>query len=198
MKNYLSISFLLFLPVIISCGLNFSENDKQIVSNSLIDSLSDATQYSNADSLQGVAPNTVTKKFNGPYPADSIVYFSKTLIGTPYKYASSDPAEGFDCSGFITYVYNHFGIEVPRSSIDFTNKGKEVVLHQAQPGDLILFTGTDSLETVVGHMGIVIDNSDSLRFIHSSSGKANGVTVTPLNSYYQKRFVKVISMKDGL
>lgn len=198
MKNYLRIPFLLLLPVLISCGLNFSENDQQIVNDSLIDSISDTTQSVNADSLHGMDVDIVTKKFSGTYPADSIIYFSKTLMGIPYKYASSDPAQGFDCSGFITYVYNHFGIEVPRSSIDFTNKGKDVAIHQAQPGDLILFTGTDSTETAVGHMGIVIDNSDSLRFIHSSSGKANGVTITPLNSYYQKRFVKVISIKDGL
>jgi hypothetical protein len=41
-------------------------------------------------------------------------------------------------------------------------------------------------------MGIVVSNSDSLRFIHSSSGKANGVTITPLNKYYLGRFVKTI------
>ncbi|MER3464122.1 MAG: glycoside hydrolase, partial [Chitinophagaceae bacterium] len=48
---------------------------------------------------------------------DSIVSFSKTLIGTPYRYGSTDPKVGFDCSGFITYVFNHFSISVPRSSI---------------------------------------------------------------------------------
>ena len=121
-----------------------------------------------------------------------VVAYAKTLIGTPYLYASTDPAKGFDCSGFITYVFNHFDIAVPRSSIDFTNVGEEVSAVQAKEGDLILFTGTDSTERFVGHMGIVIDNSDSLRFIHSSSGKANGVTITPLNNYYKGRYVKTI------
>jgi cell wall-associated NlpC family hydrolase len=61
------------------------------------------------------------------------------------------------------------------------------------PGDLILFTGTDSSDRRVGHMGIIVSNeNDSLRFIHSSSGKANGVTITPLNEYYKGRFMKVI------
>ena len=41
---------------------------------------------------------------------DSILAFAKTLIGIPYLYASTDPAKGFDCSGFITYVFNHFNI----------------------------------------------------------------------------------------
>lgn len=121
-----------------------------------------------------------------------VVAFAKTLIGVPYKYASADPAQGFDCSGFITYVFNHFKIEVPRSSIDFTNTGTAIDRSIAKAGDLILFTGTDTLETQVGHMGIVTENTDSLRFIHSTSGKKYGVTITALNEYYLKRFVKVI------
>jgi cell wall-associated NlpC family hydrolase len=121
-----------------------------------------------------------------------LVAFAKMQMGVPYLYGSTDPAKGFDCSGFITYVFNHFRIAVPRSSIDFTNVGTEVSASAAKEGDLILFTGTDSTERFVGHMGIVVDNSDSLRFIHSSSGKANGVTITPLNSYYQSRYVKTI------
>ncbi len=125
--------------------------------------------------------------------ADSIVDFAETLVGTPYKYASTDPTAGFDCSGFITYVFNHFNIKVPRSSIGFTNVGTEVPLQHSHKGDLILFTGTDSTERFVGHMGIVTKNENAdLQFIHSSSGKANGVTITPLNSYYKGRFVKVV------
>ncbi|MBV9961085.1 MAG: C40 family peptidase [Parafilimonas sp.] len=123
----------------------------------------------------------------------ALVKYSETLIGTPYLYGSANPEQGFDCSGFITYVFNHFNITVPRSSIDFTNVADEVPLQQSKPGDLILFTGTDSTERSVGHMGIIISN-DSIQtlFIHSTSGKANGVTITPLNDYYRGRFVKVI------
>ncbi len=127
--------------------------------------------------------------------AESIVTFAETLVGTPYKYASIDPAQGFDCSGFITYVFNHFNIAVPRSSIGFTNAGTDIPLKDAKRGDLILFTGTDSTEKFVGHMGIVtVNTNDSLQFIHSTSGKAYGVTVTPLNAYYKGRFVKVIRL----
>jgi cell wall-associated NlpC family hydrolase len=129
----------------------------------------------------------------GNIQPEAIVAFAETLIGTPYKYASTDPATGFDCSGFITYVFSHFGIKVPRSSIDFTNVGKEVAVPEAKRGDIILFTGTDSTERFVGHMGIVVSNQNGeLQFIHSSSGKVYGVTVTPLNDYYKGRFVKVV------
>ena len=126
----------------------------------------------------------------GVHP-DALVTFAESLVGTLYKYASTDPQAGFDCSGFITYVFNHFGISVPRSSIDFTAVGKTVPVEKAKRGDIILFTGTDSTEKFVGHMGLVVSNTDTLRFIHSSSGKANGVTVTPLNNYYRSRFVRV-------
>lgn len=85
-------------------------------------------------------------------PAE-LIAFAKTLIDVPYKYASTDPSEGFDCSGFITYIFNHFDIAVPRSSVGFTNMGKTIDLQNARPGDLILFTGTDSSIRVVGHMG---------------------------------------------
>jgi len=122
-----------------------------------------------------------------------VVDFAKTLIGTPYRYASIDPKVGFDCSGFITYVFNHFNVIVPRSSIDFTNVGKPISLPDAKPGDLILFTGTDSTEKFVGHMGLVVTNQNNqLEFIHSTSGKKYGVTITPFNDYYHSRYMKTI------
>jgi len=122
-----------------------------------------------------------------------VVDFAKTLIGIPYRYASTDPKVGFDCSGFITYVFNHFNIIVPRSSIDFTNVGKTISADNAKAGDLILFTGTDSTEKFVGHMGLVVSNQNNqLEFIHSTSGKQYGVTITPLNDYYKSRYMKTI------
>lgn len=144
-----------------------------------------------------LAPTDGTDSMNvirtGNTTPQQLVNFAQTAVGIPYKYASSDPQQGFDCSGFITYVFNHFGIAVPRTSVDFTNVKHEVPIERAQPGDLILFTGTDSLTKVVGHMGIVTTAfTDSLKFIHSTSGRAMGVTVSPLTAGYKKRFVKVV------
>ena len=123
---------------------------------------------------------------------ENLIAFAKSLIGVPYKYASTDPAQGFDCSGFITHVFNHFGVKGPRSSVDFTNVGLQIPMREARKGDLVLFTGTDSSIRVVGHMGIITENTDSLRFIHSTSGRQYGVTITALGNYYNGRFVKVI------
>ncbi len=124
---------------------------------------------------------------------EQVVSFAQSLKGIPYRYGSTDPNQGFDCSGFITYVFNHFKINVPRSSVEFTTVPKEIALREAKAGDIILFTGTDSTKRVVGHMGIFINKpGEEHVFIHATSGKANSVTETPLNAYYQGRFVKAI------
>lgn len=147
-------------------------------------------QVSNHDTV--MMPPKVLPETKNVRPSD-IVAFARTLVGVPYVYGSTDPKVGFDCSGFITYVFNHFKIKVPRSSIDFTNVGKEIDTSIAMPGDLILFTGTNPMERHVGHMGIVIANANGrLEFIHSTSGKAMSVVTTELSTYYRSRFVKVI------
>jgi cell wall-associated NlpC family hydrolase len=129
----------------------------------------------------------------GSISPDSIVNFAKTLLGTPYLYGSTDPQKGFDCSGFITYVFNRYNIKVPRSSRDFANVGTTIPLAESKRGDLVLFTGTDSTEREIGHMGIILSNDTAgVKFIHSTSGKAHAVAISPLDKYYQKRFVKTI------
>ena len=147
------------------------------------------------DSLKpSEADTTVSRIMPASITREDLVAFAISLKGIPYHEAGANPDIGFDCSGFITYVFHHFALIVPRSSVDFTNYGKEISLHAAQKGDLILFTGTDSTVRIVGHMGIVTENTDSLRFIHSTSGRQYGVTVTALNEYYRRRFVKVIDV----
>ncbi|MEQ1799162.1 MAG: C40 family peptidase [Lacibacter sp.] len=194
MKSSLLIYFISF----ISCNYfpreipETKNGDSDIVVRST--ELTEEGESSTRDTF--IPPITTVNKNTGladnPFNEELIAY-AKTLIGTPYKYASINPADGFDCSGFITYVFNHFGVQVPRSSVDFTDYGLAVDRMDTESGDLILFTGTDSLSTEVGHMGIVTENRNGeILFIHSTSGKANGVTITPLNSYYLKRFVKII------
>lgn len=126
---------------------------------------------------------------------EEVIKFAETLVGTPYIYGSTDPKVGFDCSGFITYVFNNFKIKVPRSSIQFTNVGKTILVENAKRGDIVLFTDPDfdnTSSTEVGHMGLITSNENGIiNFIHSTSGKAMSVTVTPMNEGYKKRFVRV-------
>lgn len=135
---------------------------------------------------------TYTALDANPVPADSLLAFAQTLIGTPYLYASMNPQKGFDCSGFINYVFNHFKISVPRSSRDFENFGKTAPLSDIKKGDLILFTGTDNTIRIIGHIGIVIlTEGGVVKFIHSTSGKAHSVAVSELDKYYQSRFMRL-------
>lgn len=186
----LRLTILVSSLIFISCG---NEN-KQIVFPTPIDT----NKITSSIPFDSTPVNTGNPGEKDSIPtgnlfADELVGFAKTQLGVPYKYASADPSQGFDCSGFITYVFKHFSIDVPRSSIDFTHVGKEIAWQQALPGDLILFTGTDSLIKEVGHMGIITDNKDGkLQFIHSTSGKQKGVVITPFEEYYKSRFIKVI------
>ncbi len=127
----------------------------------------------------------------GKHPTE-VMAFAESLMGIPYVWGSTNPQVGFDCSGFITHVFSHFGINVPRSSVDFTHVGKTIDLENAKRGDIILFTGTNPQERFVGHMGLIVSNTDSLRFIHSTSGKAKSVTISPMSKSYVTRFVKTI------
>ena len=127
---------------------------------------------------------------------DSIVDYSQTFIGTTYIWGGSSP-EGFDCSGFVHYVFKKFGIQVSRASSGYENEGTEVPIETCVPADLILFTGTDHTRRKVGHLGIVINNDNGIvDFIHSSSSKKHfGVCITRYNeSGYTKRFLRVISV----
>ena len=126
---------------------------------------------------------------------DGIIWFAKQQLGTPYKYASANPKSGgLDCSGFLFYVFTHFDIKVPRSSKDYMNYGKPINKYEAQKGDVIVFTGTNASDKIGGHVGIVLENKNgNIEFIHGSSGKANGVTISSLSDgYYTKRFLKVV------
>ncbi|MEI9945571.1 MAG: C40 family peptidase [Chitinophagaceae bacterium] len=179
------------LASVICCAIAFSVSCKPKEQKNLEDPPAASSSPLGADTTLTILP--IVKPLNSHIDPGSVVDFSKTLIGTPYFYASTDPLKGFDCSGFITYVFNHFGMQVPRSSVDFTDYGKDISMQEAKPGDLILFTGTDSTVRIVGHMGIVESTrNDSLYFIHSTSGKGKGVMITPFGNYYQGRFVKVI------
>lgn len=122
--------------------------------------------------------------------------FAKSMLGIRYRTASSSPSKGFDCSGFVNYVFSNFGFKVPRSSREFATSGEAKKLEDAKIGDVILFTGTNSRSRTPGHVGIIYSiNGDEVKFIHSSSGNAKGVTISSLDEgFYKKRFLKVVSI----
>ncbi|WP_300154897.1 C40 family peptidase [Solidesulfovibrio sp.] len=91
-----------------------------------------------------------------------------TQLGTRYRSGGCDPNSGFDCSGFTTWVFNRYGIHLPRSSREQYQVGKEVAKSNLRKGDLVFFRSKRG----VNHVGIYLENG---KFIHSAS---NGKTVT--------------------
>ena len=129
------------------------------------------------------------------FNSDSLISYSKSFLGVKYKYGQSNPKIGFDCSGFVQYVFNHFKIQVPRASMDYEKAGRIVPIDSTKSGDIIVFTGTNSKIRKPGHVGIVVSNiGGQILFIHSSSGqKSNGVIITnfSLSDNYKKRLIKI-------
>jgi cell wall-associated NlpC family hydrolase len=106
------------------------------------------------------------------------VTFARRLIGVPYRYGGSSPRSGFDCSGFVHYVYERLGIELPRTSYDQYGVGRRVPRRALRPGDLVFFDGR-------GHVGIYIGAG---RFIHSPR-RGTSVKIDGLGeSWYAARY----------
>ncbi len=99
----------------------------------------------------------------------SVVEYAKTFIGVPYVYGGSSPY-GFDCSGFVKYVYANFGVSLPRTSYSQMNSGYAVSISDMQPGDILVFRGG-------GHVGIYVGDNT---YIHApNSGRT--VSIDPLD-----------------
>lgn len=124
---------------------------------------------------------------------EEIVAFAKKYLGTKYCYAGGDPQSGFDCSGFVNFVFKKFDIELPRSSSGFTKLGKPLKPDDFRVGDVLVFYGYRDSNSV-GHVGIVYEaNGMKSKFIHASSGKEMAVIISELGSdMYTKRFYKCI------
>ena len=113
-----------------------------------------------------------------------IVEYAKTFLGYPYVYGGTTPS-GFDCSGFVQYVYKHFGYSVSRSSVSQAKDGKEVSLENLQKGDIVIFKAYNDYSRI-GHVGIYIGAN---QFIHANDEKT-GVIITSLSKgKYPERFV---------
>jgi cell wall-associated NlpC family hydrolase len=124
---------------------------------------------------------------------DSIVRFGMGLLGTPYVTTASSK-EGFDCSGFVYYVFQHYKIPVPRSSVQFKNFGKEIPIEKVKKGDILVFLSPT--RNVIGHVGIVTNpKGKESDFIHASSGPEMKVIITSLKKEgYSRRFLKAVDV----
>lgn len=123
--------------------------------------------------------STSTSSGNG----DAVVAYAKQYLGSKYVSGGSSPSTGFDCSGFTSYVYKHFGKSLSRTSSGQRSNGTQVNKSDLQKGDIVCFTG---------HVGIYIGNN---KFIHAANPR-KGVVITSLSdSYYVKNYITARRIK---
>jgi cell wall-associated NlpC family hydrolase len=105
-----------------------------------------------------------------------------SLRGAPYRNGGTDPA-GFDCSGFVNYVFSQNGVRVPRTVSEQWRAGHQVTGNLIEPGDLVFFT---TVSPGASHVGIAIGGDE---FVHAPSG-AGEVRVERMSApYWATRFV---------
>ena len=112
----------------------------------------------------------------------SVAGTALSLRGAPYRNGGSDPA-GFDCSGFVEYVYGQNGIAVPRTVTAQYRAGRHVAGGQVEPGDLVFFT---TVSRGASHVGIAIGGDE---FVHAPSGSGEVRVERMSASYWARRFV---------
>lgn len=119
---------------------------------------------------------------------DSLVSYAREYIGTPYGYGQSN-GKRFDCSGFTSFVFSHYGYTLARSSREQYLEGNSVERGQWQVGDLVFFAGRNGGQSRVGHVGIVVEsNGEQFDFIHASTSR--GVIVShSTERYYASRYI---------
>jgi cell wall-associated NlpC family hydrolase len=127
-------------------------------------------------------PPTPSGAARGPGTGYGVAGTALSLRGAPYRNGGSDPA-GFDCSGFVKYVFEQNGIAVPRTVTGQFHAGRQIAGPQLEPGDLVFFA---TVSPGASHVGIAIGGDE---FVHAPSG-AGEVRVERMSaSYWATRFV---------
>ena len=115
--------------------------------------------------------------------AREVLVNALSLTGIRYKYGGSSPETGFDCSGFVRYVFKQAAsLTLPRSAIEISQLGTTVPKNELQPGDLVFF---NTLKSAFSHVGIYLGNN---RFIHSPSSGGKVRVENMEDGYWAKHY----------
>jgi cell wall-associated NlpC family hydrolase len=106
-----------------------------------------------------------------------------SLRGAPYRNGGVDPANGFDCSGFVRYVYQQHGVPMPRAVREQFQVGKSVSRDHLEAGDLVFFS---TVSPGASHVGIMIGGD---QFIHAPSERGVVRVESLASQYWASRYV---------
>ncbi len=120
--------------------------------------------------------------------AARVIATGHRYLGTKYRYGGETPGTGFDCSGFVQYVFGRHGVTLPRTSRLQASAGEPLPLdvHSLKPGDLLLFASSGA---GINHVAIYVGDD---QILHSSAGAGRVVyddLNTPRGKWYLKRHV---------
>jgi cell wall-associated NlpC family hydrolase len=150
-----------------------AQSSQSSSSSSSGSSQSSESSSSSSDTTQASSSTTDTSKnpsYTTGVSGSSVVSYACQFVGNPYVWGGTDPNTGADCSGFTQYVFAHFGISLPRTSGEQRSAGQEVSYANAQPGDLICYSG---------HVAIYMGGG---RIVHAQS---TAVGITTGNATYR-------------
>ena len=186
--NFLQKTLLTALPCVMLNMMPQAAMADDNIAN-LINKFSTAQTSSFQEPTASVNSNTFAQTANNfqnnfSSKASNLIATAKNFIGLPYRFGGTSPTSGFDCSGFMQYVYKQtYNISLPRTSGDMSRVGEKVSRDSLQPGDMVFFSHSGGR---ISHVGMYIGEG---RFIHSpSTGKS--ISITALNSgYWADKFV---------
>lgn len=124
-------------------------------SSSAATQASSTTAASSSTSQTSSNSSTSTTTSSTSVSASSVISYAEQFIGVPYVSGGTTP-NGFDCSGFVQYVYAHFGVSLPRTSEAQSTIGSAVSVSSAEPGDLIFWRRRVGPTYDVYHVGIYL------------------------------------------
>ena len=124
-------------------------------------------------------PSTAPAAVEDPY---GITGTALGLRGTPYRTGGSDPS-GFDCSGFVYYVFAQHGLLLPRTVVEQFRVGRSVKLEDLHPGDLVFF---DTSGGPASHVGLVVGGD---QFVHAPTARGEVRVERLAVPYWHERFV---------
>jgi cell wall-associated NlpC family hydrolase len=123
----------------------------------------------------------------GPQPTagagNQVANLASQYVGSPYRWGGTSPS-GFDCTGFVLWVYSQFGVDLPHNEAGQLASGPRVDADDLQPGDVLVFANT--YRAGLSHVGIYLGDG---RFVHAVD-ESHGVAVSNLwDGYWGPRFV---------
>ncbi|QHE53908.1 C40 family peptidase [Pontibacillus sp. HMF3514] len=151
-----------------------------IISQKFGVSIQNIMNWNNLSSTQLYPGQTLHLKNQQNYLATNMIETAKQYMGTPYVWGGDYPSQGFDCSGFLKYVFGKHDVEIPRTVATIYQEGTFV--SKPERGDLVFF---ETYKPGASHAGIYLGDG---KFVHASSSK--GVTISSMsNVYWEPRYL---------